>query len=162
MIPLAISEGTHVSFEIREIIGFADVIQANEALGREHYEEIALNKAVMAYAPDVDRYARLEQLGVLLTLGVFKGDVLVGYSVNIITPHLHYRDLLTCHNDMIYIAPAHRRGTLGVKLIKATRDAVKAKGVQLMLWHAKENTPLAKLLPRLGCGVQDILFSEVL
>ena len=151
-----------MSFEIREVTGIAAAIQANEALGREHYEEIALNKALMVYAPDIERYARLEELGVLLTLGVFKGDEMVGYSVNVITPHLHYRDLMTCHNDMIFIAPAHRRGSLGVRLIKATREAVKARGVQMMLWHAKENTPLAKLLPALGCRVQDILFSEVL
>jgi len=149
-------------FTIREVTGIADAIQANEALGREHYEEIALNKQLMRYAPDIDRFKRLEELGVLCNLGVFNDDELIGYSVNIITPHLHYKDLLCAHNDMIFIAQAHRHGSLGVKLIKATREALKARGVRMILWHAKENTPLAQLLPRMGCKVQDILFSEAI
>jgi GNAT superfamily N-acetyltransferase len=151
-----------VSFEIREFTGIADAIKANEALGLTHYDEIALNKDLMVYAPDIERYARLEALGVLVNLAVYDGDRVIGYSINIVTPHLHYKDLLCAHNDMIFLAPEHRQGSLGVKLIKATKAACAARGVQLMLWHAKENTPLAKLLPRMGCKVQDILFSEVL
>lgn len=151
-----------MALEIREVTGIAAAIAANEALGREHYAEIALNQAVMVYAPDIERFKHLEAMGVMLNLGVFDGDQLVGYSVNLISPHLHYKDLMCAHNDMIYIAQAHRHGSLGVKLIKATQAACKARGVQFMLWHAKENTPLAALLPKLGCKVQDVIFSEVL
>lgn len=152
-----------MAFEIREFTGIADAIVANEALGLTHYDEIALNKGLMVYAPDVERFAQLEAAGAMVNLAVYDdSDAVVGYSINLLAPHLHYKDLMCAHNDMIFIAPAHRHGSLGVKLIKATREACKARGVRMMLWHAKENTPLAALLPRLGCQVQDIMYSEVL
>ena len=148
--------------DIRRITNTAQAIVDNEALGREHYDEIALNKQVMVYAPDVSKYAQLEEVGALLTLGAYDKDNLVGYSVNILTPHLHYQNLLCCHNDMLYLHPDYRQGLLGVRLIKTTRAAARALGVQFMLWHAKPGTNLDKLLRRLGCAVQDVLYSEVL
>lgn len=151
-----------MSIEIREVTGIAELIQANEALGREHYEEIALNKVVMQYAPDAERFALLEKAGALVTLAAFDGERIVGYSVNIVSPHLHYKHLVVLHNDMLYIAQAYRRGRLGLRLIAATREAAIKRGAQMITWHAKENTALASLLPKLGCKVQDILFSEVL
>ena len=150
-------------FEIREVTDIAAAIEANEALGREHYDEIALNKRVMIYAPDIGKYKAMEAHGSLLTLGVFDEDnQLVGYSVNIIYTHLHYKDMLVAHNDMIFISQDNRLGTLGLKLIKATTAACRERGAHLMLWHAKQNSKLADLFPKLGCGVQDIIFSEVL
>jgi len=149
-------------YEIREVANIADAIEANEALGRAHYEEIALNKRVMVYAPDLAKYKALETNGSLLTLGVFDGDKLIGYSVNIFYNHLHYKDMLVAHNDMIFVAQDNRLGTLGLKLIRATTEACRARGAHLMLWHAKQNTKLAELFPKLGCGVQDMIFSEVL
>ena len=82
--------------------------------------------------------------------------------MNILTPHLHYQNLLCCHNDMLYLHPTHRQGWTGLKLIRATQAAARERGAQFMLWHAKEGTDLHALLPRLGCRVQDVVFSEVL
>ena len=96
----------------------------------------------------------------LACVDAFDNEVMVGYSVNIIVPHLHYMHLSTATNDMIFIAKSHRQGRTGLMLIKATRELCKARGAQIMMWHAKQDTALAKLLPRLGCRVQDIIFSE--
>ena len=149
-------------YEIREVTNIADAIIANEALGREHYDEIALNKSVMVYAPDIEKYKALEAHGSLLTLGVFEGEKLVGYSVNILYQHIHYKEMLVAHNDMIFIHQDNRLGTLGLKLIKATTSACRERGAHMMMWHAKQNSKLAHLFPKLGCTVQDIIFSEVL
>ncbi|WP_443696448.1 hypothetical protein [Pseudomonas sp.] len=149
-----------MAVEMREVTGAASLIEANEPLGREHYEEIALNKTLMQYAPDIGRYRALEELGLLACVAAFDNEVMVGYSVNIIVPHLHYMHLSTATNDMIFIAKSHRQGRTGLMLIKATRELCKARGAQIMMWHAKQDTALAKLLPRLGCRVQDIIFSE--
>lgn len=149
-----------MALEIRELQGFTAWIRANFELGREHYDEIALNKGLMVYAPDFDRFDRLEEQGLLACVGIFDGDTIVGYSVNIVTNHLHYRDLVTAGNDMIFIAKPYRKGRAGLTLLKATKDLCRARGAQMMMWHAKEGSALAKLLPRLGCRVQDILFSE--
>ena len=40
------------------------------------------------------------------------------------------------------------------------QDHARSEGCKLMLWHAKENTALAKLLPKLKYGVQEIMYSK--
>lgn len=148
--------------EIREVSGIGKLILENESIGRAHYQEIALNKVVMRYAPDADRFQRLEDMGNMLSLVAFDGERVVGYSINLLSTHLHYKELIVMHNDMLYLDPEYRKGRLGLRLIKATQQAAKLRGVRMLTWHAKPDTALALLLPKLGCGVQDILFSEVL
>lgn len=148
--------------DIREITSpIGPVIRAAEALGRAHYEEIARNKDVMRYAPDIIKYEAIQAKQGLLVLGAYMGDELVGYSVNLLFTHLHYAELRCCQNDLIFVRVDQRGGT-GVRLIQATRTAARQRGAQFMLWHAKPDSPLARLLVRLGCGVQDTIFSEVL
>ena len=125
----------------------------------EHWEEIALNKQVMVLKPDEGKYRAAEANGMLLILAAFEGDKVVGYSVNIVTNHLHYADLMTCNNDLLFVTESKRSGRLGLQLIRATEKAAKERGARLMLWHAKQGTPLEKMMPRLGYGVQDIIFS---
>lgn len=125
----------------------------------EHWEEIALNKQVMVLKPDEAKYRTLEANGTLLILGAFDGDRVVGYSVNIVTNHLHYADLTVCNNDLLFVTEDKRCGRLGLQLIRETEKAAKQRGANLMLWHAKPGTALEKMMPRLGYGVQDIIFS---
>jgi GNAT superfamily N-acetyltransferase len=62
------------------------------------------------------------------------------------------------HNDVLYVHPDYRKSRLGLSLIKATESLAKSKGAQVVLWHAKPNTSLDTLMPRLGYGVQDIIY----
>jgi len=126
----------------------------------DHYQELAKNKQLMHLKPDVEKYEALEAGGVLFTLLAFKDDKIVGYSVNFIQNHLHYADLVYGQNDLLYLDPEHRNGGLGIRLIHETEKRIKEKGARMMIWHAKENTALMELMPRLGYGVQDVLFSK--
>lgn len=133
-----------------------------ESLLAEHWHEVAKNKHLMKLAPQVEKYAKLEAEGALLCLFARSGEVIVGYSINIITPHLHYGALTIAQNDVIFIHPVFRPSSLGLRLIKATEEACADAGAQIMLMHAKEDTPFAKILPRKGYGVQDIIYSKEL
>jgi hypothetical protein len=126
----------------------------------EHYQEIALNKRLMVLKPNTEVYEGLERENRLIALGAFAGDEMVGYSVNVLVQHLHYADLLVAQNDIVFISKSHRHGHLGVALIQRTEIVVKERGAQMLFWHAKQNTPLESLLPRMGYGVQDIVFSK--
>jgi GNAT superfamily N-acetyltransferase len=126
-----------------------------------HREELTVYPEIMQLSPDVETYLRLEDAGKLLSLGVFDGDELIGYSVNIVTRNLHY-DLRVCHNDVLYLTPEHRLGPLGLRLIRDTERHAREAGAELMLWHAKQGTALDGLLPRLDYQVQEIMYSRVL
>lgn len=138
----------------------ADEILAAVGLLADHWEEIALNKQVMQLKPDVERYYALDDQGMLLLLGAYVDGELVGYSVNFLMNHLHYAELRVCSNDLLFIAKEHRQSKLGLQLIKRTEEEAKARGAQMVLWHAKPGTTLEALMPRLGYGVQDIIFSK--
>lgn len=126
----------------------------------EHWNESAKNKHLMILKPDIEKYKLFEQLGAIITLFAYVEDKIVGYSCNIIQPHMHYSDLICAYNDVLFVAKEYRNSPLGIRLIKETEKAVKAKGVKLLLWHAKENTTLAKILPKMGCNLQELIYSK--
>lgn len=128
----------------------------------EHWEEVALNKQLMVLKPDVEKYKILDKMGMLMALCAYVGDTIVGYSVSIITPHLHYSDLLICQNDVIFVSKEYRNTPLGIRLIKKTEECAREKGVHMMLWHAKENSQFSTILYKKGYGVQDIIYSKKL
>ena len=131
-------------------------------LFEEHYTEIARNKEVMKLKPDEMTYRKMEDAHQIFILSARQDDVLIGYSVNFVTNHLHYADLKYSQNDVLFIKKEFRGGRIGLRLMKITEDYAKSLGCKVMLWHAKEHTTLSTLLPRLKYGVQDIVFSKEL
>lgn len=126
-----------------------------------HWDEVAKNKQVMVLKPERERYAHLDANGGLVCLWAVDADgEFVGYSVNFIGPHIHYADLVVCNNDVLFLREDLRPSTVGLRLIRETERAAKARGARLMLWHAKDQTSLAKIMPRMGYGVQDIIYSK--
>lgn len=130
------------------------------ALFQDHWDEVALNKQVMVLKPDMIRYKSMYEQGMLLVLGAWNDDNLVGYSVNFVMQHLHYADLRICSNDLLFVSKDLRKGRVGLRLIRATEAAAKEAGAKLMLWHGKPNTTLVEIMPALGYGVQDVIFSK--
>ena len=150
-----------MSAVVREIVA-TEWIERAWPLLEAHREELTTNPDLMVLDPDIARYQTLETAGALLSLGLFKDERLVGYSINALFTNLHYGDLLVCQNDLLFIDRAHRKGMAGVRLIATTESMAKDRGAQMMLWHAKPNTALHAMLPRMGYRVQDIVYSQVL
>ena len=139
-----------------------EMLAKASVLFEEHYEEIARNKEVMKLKPDEKAYRNLEEANQIFILSAWQDDVLIGYSVNFVLNHPHYADLVLAQNDLLYIKKEMRGSRAGLKLIKQTETHAKSLGCKLMLWHAKENTALGAILPRLKYGVQDIIYSKEL
>ena len=150
-----------MSAVVREIVA-TEWIERAWPLLEAHREELTTNPDLMVLKPDVARYQTLEAAGAMLSLGLFKGDDLVGYSINNMFTHSHYGGLLVCQNELLFLAKAHRRGMAGVRLIAATEEIARERGADIMLWHAKPRTTLDRMLPRMGYRTQDIVYSQVL
>lgn len=124
----------------------------------EHREELATDKALMKLKPDFERYYALDDTGSLLVIGAYRGERLIGYSVNIVTNNMHYADLEMCQNDVLFLTKSERKGSAGLRLIRKTQELARFEGAQIMLWHAKPETNLDQLMPRMGGTVQDIIW----
>ena len=135
--------------------------QAN-VLFEEHYEEIARNKELMQLDVNWPLYEELNNKQALFVYLAMQDNVCIGYSLNLITYHLHYAELKYTQNDVLFIKKEFRGGRLGLQLIKVTENHARSIGCKMMLWHGKENTALSKLLPKLKYGVQEIMFSKEL
>lgn len=141
---------------------FADKIESMYGLFEQHWDEVAKNKEVMVLKGNTEQYHKMEEGGNLFTLFAYHGDDLVGYSVNIVTRHLHYADLVYGMNDILFVTPEHRNSPIGLRLIRHTERLARDRGVKLFHWHAKQGTSLAKILPVLRYDVHEIVFSKVL
>lgn len=138
----------------------SDLIEATAQLQEDHWEEIAKNKHLMVLKPDEAKYRQLEEAGMIAAVFMYDGTRIVGYSVNFLFINLHYSDLLVGQNDLLYVAPEYRKGRAGIRLIQETERYCSERGARMMLWHAKEDSQMARLVPALGYGVQDIIFSK--
>ena len=114
----------------------------------------------MKLKPNYQLYEALNSTGWLFIYVAMRDDVCIGYSMNIMMHHLHYADLRIAQNDILFVKKEFRGGRLGLRLLKVTEDHARSEGCKLMLWHAKENTALAELLPKLKYGVQEIMYSK--
>jgi len=141
-----------------------DVIEEVQPLLDAHYLELAKNRERVKLDPDWTRYAEMERAGTMLLFTARKDQRLIGYAAFFACPHPHYRDLMLVSNDLLFLDAEHRVGRTGVRLIKFCEEQVRAQysGEVCITWHAKEQTTLAAILPRMSYGVQDIVFSKLL
>jgi len=121
-----------------------------EPLFRAHWEEIARHREQVPLDPDWQRYQALEDGGVLFAVTMRRAWRLVGYLTYLVAPHLHYRSLVVGAQDMIYVAPEHRRGGFGYcALVRFGDEALRERGVHLTFQRDKAAYPLEAVYRRL-------------
>lgn len=108
--------------------GFEDLLVA-------HWEEVALHKDDVPFAPDWDRYRALEKTGVFKALAMYRHGFLVGYNCFFVQPHLHYKLTLCAVNDIIYVDPGSRGA--GFRLVKEAEKRLGEMGVKVITYHTK-------------------------
>lgn len=131
----------------------------------DHREELTTNKALMVLDPDVERYRAAEEAGMGLSIVARDGHQIVGYSINFIAPHIHYKQVLMVCNDALWTSHSHR-AQIGSQLMDETKAAGRRRGAMLMAWHAKPNTTLDRVLRvqvrRERMRIQDTIYTEEL
>ena len=136
------------------------VVEDAKGLLDDHWEEVALNKDKIKINPDWDAYYTLQEQGKLKVFTARDEGVLVGYFVVFVSPHIHYKDHLFAKNDLIYLAPSHRKGFTGIKLIKFAEGCLKEDGVSVLVVNTKNRKPFHKLMIFLGFTSEDIEYSK--
>jgi len=139
---------------------FADAYQEAKPLIFNHWDEIALNKENIALNPDVEAYQKLEDQGRLHIYTAREGEKLVGYFAVIAVEHLHYKDHIFAHNDVIYVDPEYRKGFTAWRLIKFAEQQLTLSGVSVMMINIKRHKPFDKLLQRLNFKETESIYSK--
>jgi len=127
-----------------------DCVEEMKPLVKRHWEEISLYKDKIKLNPDYDKYLLLASLDMLHVFTARDNGDLIGYFVSFIQPHIHYKDNMFAVNDALFIAPEHRKGSLGYKLFKNAEIALKEMGIHVMLIHSKVHQDFKPLMDKLG------------
>jgi L-amino acid N-acyltransferase YncA len=109
-----------------------------------HFQDIPLD-------PDVERYITIESNDALRVFTARLDGKLVGYACFLLAPHSHYKGSLQAVQDVLYVDPACRCSTIGLRLIRHCNEALALEGVQVVLQHVKDAHPaLGIILERMG------------
>lgn len=139
-----------------------DVQEEITPLLKQHYEEIALYKEHIPFDPDWDRYRALCDAGVLHIVTARDAGRLVGYYISLVLPHLHYQTTLYSHNDVLFVHPDYRGGTLAVRMFKYAEECMVEKGVTVMTIHMKVDLPFDNMVERLGWDYGERMYFKCL
>jgi GNAT superfamily N-acetyltransferase len=131
-----------------------------QELWKLHYDEIAVSKERMPMRPDVTRYKGLEASGQLMILTARKSGAMIGYYLATVMPHPHYADVLCGFEDSYFVAPAERKGMVGVRLIKEAEKRLKQRGVKKVFVMTKSFKDLGRIFERLGYEQSDICYAK--
>jgi len=133
-----------------------------EPLLHEHWRELALEQGSIILEPDWDAYWNAKRLDHLCVITARRGDLLVGYYVGFIKPHLHYRSSLTAYNDIYWLHPDYRQGMTGVRFLKFIEKFLQDLGVQRIIMNTKAHMDKSVIFERLGYRPSDIVYTKMI
>lgn len=103
------------------------------------------------HAPDAQwaRYRQLVELGMMQPIAAFIGAELVGFAGVLVNTMPHHGKPIAI-TESLFVANAHRKGGVGLKLIRAAEEHARNVGATCLLITAPHEGALERVLPRLG------------
>lgn len=139
-----------------------ELVDELKVLLEAHWEEIAMYKDKIAFAPDYTVYGRLATVDGLHIVTVRDDGKLIGYYISFLYYHPHYKHDKFAINDIMFIDKEHRGGTAGYRLLKFAESELKSIGVSVMMLHMKTEFPFEGLCQAIGMDRQEIVYSKYL
>jgi GNAT superfamily N-acetyltransferase len=126
-----------------------------------HWREIA-HYLDIPLEPDTEVYERAQAMGMLRIYTVRgTGGDLYGYAMFFVRRNAHYASSLQAVQDVVFIHPEFRLGTLGMRLLKFAEDDLRASGVQVVYHHQKLAHPaLGRILERQGYEAVETIWAK--
>lgn len=138
------------------------IVDELKPLLRLQWEDIALDKEIIEYDPDFDRYDALFKLGILKITTVRADGLLAGWYINFVTPHLHYRTSLFAMLDIYYVAPEFRLGVVGIRLFQEMEKQMRALGVVEIVSITKCHLDISSVFEYLKWRKTGVTYTKIL
>lgn len=130
------------------------VLDDLKALHASHWEETETHRHTQTLNPDYARGLELEMQGRYLLLAAVHMDTqeLVGNYGIYLSKSMHTQQLIATE-DTLYIAKAHRKGRLGVAMIRYAESVLRQLGVQELTVKVKKVNHVGPMIERMGYPV---------
>jgi GNAT superfamily N-acetyltransferase len=129
---------------------FRDCIEEIKPLLDLHYDEVAMYQAKIELNPDYDRYLALDDAEMIHVVTAREGELLIGYFITFLVPHMHYQDHIYAVNDVVFIEERYRNAKVGMELFTFAEKELKGMGVSVLVIHMKTKLPFDELCLGLG------------
>lgn len=116
------------------------------------------------YGLDLDyvKYASLDQQELLKVTTVRDRGTLVGWYINILIMHPHYKTVLFGFMDTFYIVPQYRVGMIGLGLFIEMEKHMRQLGVKELIAISKYACDVSQIFNRLNWTPEGITYSKAL
>ena len=128
---------------------FGEFLEEMKHILPDHYDELSVSKS-FPLSPDFSLYLKLQESGNLICITARDEDVLAGYIIFIVQPHLHYTTCLTAIDDVYFVKKEYRTGRTGLRLFQKAEEVLKQHNVQRILLSCKIHLDHSKLFEYLG------------
>lgn len=128
----------------------ADNLDQLRALHAAHWAETEVHRHGTAMNPDYQRVLDLEQQGryFLIIARHSSGDLVANYGLFL--GKSTHTQALTASEDTLFVAREHRRGRLGVALIRYAEDALALLGAEELNVSVKAVNNVGPMIERMG------------
>ncbi len=133
---------------IKEEFLTTESIQEIDNLSRLHWEEVS--PLPFEYDPDWARYQLLNELGLIKVFVARLNDRIIGYNSYYMTTHLHNKNYAMAMQDTLFVHPAHRNGTVGMKLLLHAEEELKKLNIDLVIQTVTLSMDISAIFDRLG------------
>ena len=126
-----------------------------------HWQELETEFSDRVPAPHREVYDAMAAAGALIAFSATVDGAVVGYASAFLCRHPHY-DMLLGQHDTLYLHPAHRNGSTGLRLMKAIEQEAFARGAERMMWTAKPGSAFERILQSKGYRTEETLYCKEL
>lgn len=126
-------------------------------LTQDHYDEVITTDYNYTAEPDFEMLYKMNQAGILYSLGVFSNGKMIGYSINMICTPVYNKKIKIFTNLLFFIKKSGRVGRNGINLIKRTEKLGREVGAKQVSFSAGKGTNLDKILARYSYTNREIV-----
>jgi len=144
------------------LVAIDDVRGRIDSLLSAHWSEVAKFKSSIPLSIDWDSYYEAERTGALIAIVAEESGIIIGYNVYLLRLMIHNTPAVMSSNDIIYIDPKYRHGTLAMRMIKMGEKESSLRGASVISMHVKKDHDFSSLLVHLGYEQTESVFCKVL
>lgn len=128
----------------------------------KNWQETALDHAQILLDPDYELYAKADCEKRLSIVTARMDGVLVGYFINFVVAHPHYKSTLFGMMDVYFLEQQYRNAATGLRLFLETEKALRSLGVKEVIANSKLKKDTSMLFERLGWRKTAVTWTKLL
>jgi GNAT superfamily N-acetyltransferase len=137
-----------------------ELLEELQPLLEAHWEEIAMHKDKIVFDPDYEAYLAMQENEAVQSVIVRDDGKIIGYYISFIYTHPHYKNNKFSQNDVLYVDPSKRGGTVAYRMLKFAEKELKALGISVMTLHMKTAYPFERLCESVGMSEIEKIYSK--